>query len=676
MKEDKHIRIYQQVVIIASSLIILFLFLAWIISGPGQEWRKIQRGYKDLGSQISDSIQGDLYSRDNMGLQQYELEGLHRIDRCITCHVGIEDPSMDRTKQPFTSHPEGYFEKHPPDEFGCTICHGGQGRAVGSGDAHGGQGVHWEYPLLSQPYLQSSCGKCHLSIFNESERFAGTEIFTKGQEIFKREGCIGCHKARGVGGILGPDLSEQGEKTIKEYNFGNITSEQTVPNWLKEHFRDPEMVSPGSRMLKIDLPEEDLDALTTFVLGLAKPEIDFEYFSIEALNEFKGRRNRLEAEKIFSMACSACHGKDGSGKSYETYKTGVPAILMEDFLRLASLNYIEFSILKGRSQRQMASWDTDISGLKSDELNSISVFMKNSSRSRAEDFNITKLRNADAAAGKLSYAENCATCHGPDGIGGVALALNRSDLLKNADDKYLYNTLIRGRGNATMPSWSNLPAEELNDLLKYLRSFQQFIPPSVKMDLSIADTVEGRLNYHFMCSRCHGEFGEGQTGPSIINADFLELASNEFLYNTIAAGREHTAMFGWSKDVYNAERLNLHDIGNIISFMRKEAEKRPDYIYAGANPGNREAGAKLFIQSCAKCHGQEGEGIKAPALNNQELLNAASNGYLLATITIGRSTTDMPAWGMESPGHPALSGKDRLDIVAFIRGWERIRIAY
>jgi cytochrome c2 len=207
-----------------------------------------------------------------------------------------------------------------------------------------------------KPYIQSSCGKCHLSIFSEEQSFEGIAVFREGQKIFNREGCLGCHKARGVGGIIGPDLTEQGEKTRHEYSFQNIETEQTISNWLKEHFRDPEMVSPGSQMLKIDLPEEELDALTTFVLGLAKPDIAFEYFSLETLNEFKGNRSTLNPVRAFSMACSGCHGREGAGKGYEEYKTGVPAILGEDFQRVASPEYIEFTLLKGRSQRDMASW--------------------------------------------------------------------------------------------------------------------------------------------------------------------------------------------------------------------------------------------------------------------------------------------------------------------------------
>ncbi|MCA1747767.1 MAG: c-type cytochrome, partial [Bacteroidales bacterium] len=332
MKEKQYIQAFQWTVTIASLLLIILLLVAWIVTGPRQEWRQVQRQYTRLSEQLSEATGEASVAFFDKGIHQFESSDLRRIDRCVTCHLGIENPQMDQAPQPFTSHPGDLFTHHPPDKYGCTICHGGQGRALNMREAHGiDHDTHWDQPLLSHTYIQSSCGKCHLSIFSEEQIFEGIPVFQEGQKIFEREGCLGCHKARGVGGIIGPDLTEQGEKTRHEYSFQNIETEQTISNWLKEHFRDPEMVSPGSLMLKIDLPEEELDALTTFVLGLAKPDIAFEYFSLETLNEFKGNRSSLNAGRALSMACSGCHGREGAGKSYEEYKTGVPAIRGVDF---------------------------------------------------------------------------------------------------------------------------------------------------------------------------------------------------------------------------------------------------------------------------------------------------------------------------------------------------------
>jgi cytochrome c oxidase cbb3-type subunit 3 len=345
-----------------------------------------------------------------------------------------------------------------------------------------------------------------------------------------------------------------------------------------------------------------------------------------------------------------------------------------DFLRVASWEYLRFTLEKGRSLRQMGSWTGRISGIQPGELDDIAAYLKAgipSSGSRD-----ISLRGADPTEGLNLFRHFCQACHGEEGKGGVAVALNQEGLLDRASDDFLIRTLLHGRGNTAMPGWSHLPGDQLADLLSLLASWRNAAPLTAALELPEADPEQGSLSYHFLCSRCHGEFGEGETGPAIINRDFLEAASDRFLYETIARGRAHTAMFGWSSDVYNQEKLEPADISHIIGYMREASRQELGYVYQGSNPGDREAGRALYEQRCAECHGKTGEGLKAPALNNQEFLSAASNGYLLATITLGRTGTAMPSWGYGTEKYPVLSGKDRIDLVAFLRSNQRIRIKF
>ncbi|MCP4311092.1 MAG: c-type cytochrome [Bacteroidetes bacterium] len=671
MDENKYTKLVQWAVTIASAILLLSFIGAWIHEGASKEWRKVQREY---GSLLED---GEDFER---GILQVELPQFNRVDRCISCHPGIEDPRMDDAPQPHTAHPGSFMADHPVKEYGCTICHGGQGRALSREDAFGRlRSAHWASSLLEPPYIQASCGKCHLAIFDTGESetevaMEGMDVFIKGKHLFSQEGCLGCHKARGVGGILGPDLTRQGEKTKHEYSFQNISGEQSVSHWLKEHFKDPEMVSPGSQMLQIHLEEEELEALATFVMGLSKPDIPFDYFTIPTLNEFKGIRDTLDGATAFAYLCSACHGKKGEGKDYKEYDTGIPSVGRSDFLRVASEDFIRFTMEKGRSLRQMGSWTGSISGMGMGELDGMAVFIKN--RGMDPEFSGSLISGGNVTEGSRLFDQKCKACHGENGSGDVAVALDQHGFLSRADNDFIVETMLRGRGNTAMPGWSHLEREELGSLLAVIRSWSTARPQGGEMILPEPNLEEGALRYHFLCHRCHGEFGEGETGPSIINADFLEAAGNNFLYGTIAEGRENTAMFGWSSDVYDQERLGLQDISNIIGFMRKSAREPLTYIFPGSNPGDRARGAEVFARRCAECHGASGEGTKAPALNNQEFLSAASNGFLMATMTIGRKGTAMPSWGYGSGEFPVLSGEDRKDVVAHIRSWQRIRIKY
>ncbi len=680
MNEQKYTYRVQWLVLIGAGVLFLFLFGAWIREGVNKEWRKNQKEYISLLRETAVSEEESGIIEFERGIFQVELSHFNRVDRCISCHNGLEDPRMTDVLQPHAVHPGTFLSDHPVQDYGCTICHGGQGGALTQEDAHARlQENHWPYPLLEQPYIQASCGKCHLSIFNfsgpdQTGDMKGMEVFVRGLSIFTGEGCLGCHQARGVGGIIGPDLTQQGEKTKHEYSFQNISGEQSISNWLKEHFKDPEMVSPGSQMLKVNLEERELEALAIFVMGLSKPDIPFDFFSMATLNEFKGIRETMKGSDGYSTLCSACHGKKGEGKNYEDYNTGIPSIGNTDFLRVASEDYIRFTMKKGRSLRQMGSWSTRVSGLHSHEMDGVARYLKEQIE-RSVTEKAIGLRG-DTILGKQLFTQHCVACHGDEGKGGVAVALNQKGFLERADGDFMLNTLLRGRRNTAMPAWTNLENEKLGDLISYISSWKGNGPTTKEMVLPVADLEDGALKYHFLCSRCHGEFGEGETGPAIINKDFLEVAGDAYLYETIAEGRENTAMFGWTADVFNQEKLEQDQIANIIGYMRASVSEPLTYIYSGSNPGNRKTGAAIFQKRCAECHGSSGEGIKGPALNNQEFLSAASNGYLMATITLGRKHTAMPSWGYGQGDYPVISGTDRQHLVAHIRSFQRIKIKY
>ncbi|MFA9454396.1 MAG: c-type cytochrome, partial [Candidatus Aminicenantaceae bacterium] len=640
------------------------------------EWRQYQKEYSELISARSQGGEGlPAALVEGPRIRQVLLEDLERTDRCQTCHIGAADLGMQDQPLPLRAHSGSLLEFHPPARFGCTICHAGQGQAVDQKNAHArAREAHWPSPLLSLDYAQSACGQCHLAIFGDSVFLEGTETFGNGLRVFRQEGCLGCHKARGVGGTIGPDLTVQGEKTRHEYDFSRIAGDRTVSNWLYAHFKDPEMVSPGSQMLAVDLDEDEIQAMITFTLGMAKPDIPFEYFSLETLREFKGQRSLLTGAEAYPLLCSACHGKEGEGKDYEKYETGVPSLGDQDFLSVASEDLIAFTITHGRSGRQMAAWLPRFSGLKAEEIRDLAAHVK-SQRVVLSELAAVHSNRGDVQAGRELYLENCALCHGEDGKGAQVITISNADMLAAASDTYLYETITRGRGNTAMPGWGRFSSEELAHILAFLRSWSTVAGRS-SLDLGArGDAARGKERYHFLCSRCHGIYGQGDTGPAIQNPDFLAAASDAFLTAMVSYGRRGTAMFGWATAVSLQERLSTQDVADVITFLRQASASRPlEVIYAGSNFGSSERGRALFQNRCVECHGRDGEGTKAPALNSQELINAATNGYLFATISLGRSSTAMPSWGKESGDRPALSVQERQDLVSFIRGWQRVVI--
>lgn len=79
-------------------------------------------------------------------------------------------------------------------------------------------------------------------------------------------------------------------------------------------------------------------------------------------------------------------------------------------------------------------------------------------------------------------------------------------------------------------------------------------------------------------------------------------------------------------------------------------------------------GRGLYSQNCAMCHGEEGEGVDGPPLNDKTFLAETSDETIFSLISSGVPGTEMPAWN-QAHGGPFTDEQTR-QLVAFIRSWE------
>jgi mono/diheme cytochrome c family protein len=373
------------------------------------------------------------------------------------------------------------------------------------------------------------------------------------------------------------------------------------------------------------------------------------------------------------MICLACHGKAGEGKSYKEYKTGIPGIGRSDFLSVASPEFIEFTVYHGRSGRQMAAWMPRYSGLKTEEIEGLAQFVKSKRIVNAQYSSVQRL-SGNRNEGEILFKSNCTMCHGDDGRGAHIVTISNPDMLSVANDEFLYKTIFHGRRNTSMPGWGGFSSEEIADITAFLKGWFGGKSRRGSFSADSGDSARGEERYHYLCSRCHGIYGQGDTGPAILNLDFQNAASDYFLSEMIANGRRGTAMIGWSTAVSKQDRLSPSDIADVVAYLRRASQNPPVVIYPGPIFGSAEKGKRSFQELCVECHGQLGEGSQALALNNQEFLNAATNGFIYATLSLGRTGTDMPSWGRGSNRYRVLTTQERHDIVAFLRQWQKVVI--
>jgi len=169
-------------------------------------------GSSDLAGLLT-SIQGmDVKLRqinvNPPGTQINYIGGVGLVDRCQSCHVGTDplvvpvvmtvtkaDLGMAKSMDaPFSSHPDPDLLKfHPLEKFGCSPCHGGNGRALDSEEKAHGRYEHWLWPLYYPANYNAGCQQCHASD-------AITEhapVLNRAKELYREKGCIGCHKFQG-----------------------------------------------------------------------------------------------------------------------------------------------------------------------------------------------------------------------------------------------------------------------------------------------------------------------------------------------------------------------------------------------------------------------------------------------------------------------------------------------
>jgi cytochrome c6 len=80
---------------------------------------------------------------------------------------------------------------------------------------------------------------------------------------------------------------------------------------------------------------------------------------------------------------------------------------------------------------------------------------------------------ADAAAGEATFKAKCAGCHGADGKGKEAMKttdLAAADVQKMSDAD-LSGVITNGKGK--MPAYKTLSADQVKDLVSYVRSLKK-----------------------------------------------------------------------------------------------------------------------------------------------------------------------------------------------------------
>jgi len=242
-----------------------------------------------------------------IGIRQIWLEDLGIADRCMTCHIGIDRKGSSRMPQPLRSHPSDYIKIHPPERFGCVLCHDGQAEALDADDAHGG--IYSGRPVLKGRFAEALCTRCHPmpQDLPPDTTLRGAETLSRGWRLFNEYNCTACHRLTGYKRPkhIAPALTKIGSKARRDWLF----------RWLK----NPEDYIADTKMPRYRFKDKDIADIASYLLELRDREFEGP-LDFDPDDRGLRKKGRLLLE---SLGCLGCHRIGRKGVSFGPDLSGI-----------------------------------------------------------------------------------------------------------------------------------------------------------------------------------------------------------------------------------------------------------------------------------------------------------------------------------------------------------------
>ena len=183
------------------------------------------------------------------------------------------------------------------------------------------------------------------------------------------------------------------------------------------------------------------------------------------------------------------------------------------------------------------------------------------------------------------YGQNCAGCHGPDGRGGAAIALNSSTYLAFAGRDHIRTVVARGIKGSLMPAFARsaggmLTDQQVDAIVEGM--FREWSQPATASAAELppwpvapGSAAAGADVYKTACARCHGVTGNGtpSSGHSIADTAYLGLVDDQSLRTIIAAAHPERTTPDWRG--YTSQPLSSQQIDDLVAWLASHRTNAP-----------------------------------------------------------------------------------------------------
>jgi cytochrome c oxidase cbb3-type subunit III len=178
---------------------------------------------------------------------------------------------------------------------------------------------------------------------------------------------------------------------------------------------------------------------------------------------------------------------------------------------------------------------------------------------------------------KTLYSENCAGCHGADGRLGAALALNDPLFQHLAPKEFVRKTVADGLPGHLMPGAAKSAGGFLTDrqIDILVDGMQQNWghpgdfgnPPQLLVEGAAAgDAQRGEAAYRTFCSSCHGPDGTGGKAGSIVDPEYLAMATDQYFRTTAIVGRADLNIPDW-RGYVSGRPMTGQEVSDVVAWI-------------------------------------------------------------------------------------------------------------